>query len=116
MKNIIKTVENFNPLINSVKEYYKDKEEDKVKENYKNEDEFSLIGSIISLVILVMTIYLWFGFHYNKNENILYKFMSFVISISSSVIYLLGNYIFNDNTVEILSQFPKFPPVIKTCP
>jgi hypothetical protein len=109
MNNIIKTVENFNPLINNVKEYYK--EEDIVKENYKN-DDFSLIGSIISLTILVMTIYLWIGFHYNRNENILYKFLSFVISISSSVIYLLGNYIFNDNTVEILSQFPKFPPVI----
>jgi hypothetical protein len=45
MNNIIKTVENFNPLINNVKEYYK--EEDIVKENYKN-DDFSLIGSIIS--------------------------------------------------------------------
>ena len=62
MSNIIKTVEKFNPLLKAVNEYYKDKEEDKeediVKENYKN-DDFSLVGGIISTVILAMVIYLW---------------------------------------------------------
>ena len=112
MSNIIKTVEKFNPLLKAVNEYYKDKEEDKediVKENYKN-DDFSLVGGIISTVILAMVIYLWIGIHYNRKETIIYKFFSFIISISSSIFYLLGNYIFNDNTTEILKQFPKFPP------
>jgi hypothetical protein len=111
MSNIIKTVEKFNPLLKAVNEYYKeeDKEEDIVKENYKN-DEFSIVGGIISIVILVAVIYLWIGIHYNRKENFMYKFFSFIISISSSIFYLLGNYIFNDNTTEILKQFPKFPP------
>jgi len=106
--NIIETIKTFNPLLKNINI----KEKDKVKENYKNDgSNFSLIGGIISLTILVMAIYLWIGFHYNKNENILYKIMTFVISISSSLIYLLGNFIiFNGNTVKILSQFPKFPP------
>jgi len=114
MSEIIETIEDFNPLLIAVKEHYKNKKDEEIKEKYENNSSFTIggtIGSIIMIIFFVMTVYLWIGFHNNRKESILYKIFSFFVAISFNSLYVLGNYLFNDNTVDILKQFPKFPPV-----
>ena len=111
MSDIINTIEKFNPMLSAVREYYEHKDKD--RENYKNNNN-SFFGGIIGLFITLLAIYLWVGIHNDRKESIIYKIFSFIISISCNMFYLLGNYIFNDNTTEIFKQFPNFPRVKKT--
>ena len=111
MSEIIKTLEDINPLLIAVREYYKNKKEE-IKEKYENNSPLTfgtIIGVGISIVIFVVTVYLWLGFHNKRKESLFYKIFSFIVAILFNWIYILGNLLFNDNTVDVLNQIPKFP-------
>lgn len=111
MSEIIKTLEDINPLLIAVREYYKNKKDEEIKEKYENNSPLTfgaIIGGIISFVIFVVTVYLWLGFHNKRKESLVYKIFSFIVAILFNWIYILGNLLFNDNTVDVLKQIPKF--------
>ena len=102
-------------MLTVIKENFKDEKD--IKENYEDNNSVeSVIWSIVGVVAFVLSMYIWIGFHYNNNssESSIYKVLTFIVAFFSNMLYVLFNLATDTkNTIEIVKQIPKFPPVLK---